>query len=60
MASPYQQLANDMSAVREDVAAIKAHIEALPDHEIRLRTLERWKYGIPGGAIVALLALFIH
>lgn len=60
MASPYQKLAEDVATVREDVAYIKAHIESLPDHETRIRSLERWKYGIPGSALAALLAFFIH
>ena len=29
------------------------------DHEERLRAVERWRWGIPGGLLAALAALFI-
>lgn len=44
-----------LTATREDVADIKARIESLPDHETRLRSLERFRYGVPGSAFLALL-----
>lgn len=50
-------LHEDLFAIREDVAYIKAKIESLPDHEHRLRSLERWRYGVPGSVIAAVLAL---
>jgi len=52
-------LVEDITRVREDVAYIKAKIDALPDHEKRLRSLERWRYGIPGGLLVTLISLFL-
>jgi hypothetical protein len=52
-------ISEDMAQVREDVAYIKAKIEQLPDHEVRIRALERWRWGIPGGLIAAVLAFFI-
>lgn len=40
---------------------IEAHTEALPDHESRIRKLEKLQWGLPGTLIVALLAaLGIH
>lgn len=39
-----------------DLAFIRQRIEALPDHEIRLRSLERFRYAIPSVAVLGLLA----
>jgi hypothetical protein len=47
-------ISEDLIAVREDVAFIKAKIETLPDHETRIRRVEKWMYGIPVSALVAL------
>jgi hypothetical protein len=38
-----------------DIAYIKAKIEVLPDYERRLRSLEKWRWAIPGSLIAALL-----
>jgi hypothetical protein len=58
-------LANDVSAIKLDRAAerasqssdlvfIRSRIEALPDHEVRLRTLERFRYAVPSAAVLGL------
>lgn len=39
-----------------DIQAIKVHIEALPDHENRLRALERFRYAWPGAAVISAVA----
>lgn len=54
---------DDVAAVREDVAYMRAKIEALPDHETRIRRIERWMYGIPASLLVAvggIVAAFIR
>lgn len=58
MALDHDQLAQDLSAVKEDVAYIRAKVEAIPDHEERLRSLERWKWGLPVTAILAFFGLY--
>jgi hypothetical protein len=50
-------ISEDLSVVREDVAFIKAKIEALPDHETRIRRVERWMYGLPASLVLAVLGL---
>lgn len=30
------------------------------DYESRIRKLERWRYGIPGGMLAALIALIVN
>jgi 50S ribosomal subunit-associated GTPase HflX len=47
-----ETLATLIRETREDVADIKARIESLPDHEGRLRSLERFRYAVPGAALV--------
>jgi hypothetical protein len=46
-------LHEEVSAIREDVAYIRAKIEVIPDHEGRLRSLERFRYAFPSTAIIA-------
>lgn len=56
-----ETLREQIQAVREDVAYIRAKIDILPDHEDRLRTLERRQWGPIGSAVAVLLAVFgIH
>lgn len=43
--------------MNERLVRIETKIEVLPDHEKRLRGLERWRYGIPAGIGTAILAL---
>lgn len=54
------KLQEDVARVREDVAAIKERIDALPDHEQRLRSLERWKWGLPLAGLLSLFGLGSH
>jgi hypothetical protein len=42
-----------LTQIRVDVADIKARIEMLPDHESRIRILERFRYAVPGAAALA-------
>jgi|TARA_Y100000310_G_scaffold304970_1_gene344661 ribosomal silencing factor RsfS len=47
-------LHNTLSDIRTDVAVIKEKVERLPDHERRIRGLERFRWIIVGmGTIVA-------
>lgn len=58
------ELYNIVSDVREDVAFIKAKVEAIPDHEDRIRWLEKWKWGLPATLITSvaagILAILFH
>lgn len=48
------------------MAVIGKQLEQLPDHEARIRVLERWRYSLPVAALGALasavlaLASFLH
>lgn len=48
-----------MTEMHGDLRFIKAKIEAIPDHENRLRSLERFRYAIPGGAFIATMATIL-
>ncbi len=39
------------------LARLQEQVSSMPDHENRLRSLERWKYGLPATAITALVAM---
>lgn len=45
-------LREEITAIREDVSYIRAKIEVIPDHEGRLRSLERFRYAFPSTAII--------
>lgn len=38
---------------------VQEQISSLPDHENRIRSLERWKYGLPMTAVTAVVAAAI-
>jgi phospholipid N-methyltransferase len=52
--------------MRVEVARLTARVDTvmsslpvqLADHEVRLRSLERWRYGIPVGAGASIVAAF--
>ena len=68
---PYMTVRDMVKEIREDVKGLK---EAMPsqaqvaDHEDRIRGLERFRYAIPGAAVIsagvatvsALAAVFYH
>lgn len=45
-----------VSALRDDVRPL---VQAVPDHEKRIRTLERWAYALPPTFILALVSIVI-
>lgn len=45
-------------AIYDRLARIEARVDAIPDHEDRIRSLEKRFWGIPGSLLVALMALF--
>lgn len=38
------------------VTELKKQIEQVPDHEARIRILERWKYGLPVAGVTAVIS----
>lgn len=61
------ELANEIHLVKLEHASDRRDIAVLPDHETRLRGLERFRYAIPSIAVLGLLtaavstvAVFIH
>lgn len=59
----YMSVRDMVAEIRQDVKALNVKAEQMEaarqdvvDHEDRLRSLERWKYGIPFSAIVAVSA----
>lgn len=41
---------------RDKVTTLVEQAKAVPDHENRLRALERWRYGIPAAGLTAVAA----
>jgi hypothetical protein len=42
-----------LTEIHTDVAVIKERIQILADHEVRLRSLERFRFAFPGAAVLA-------
>ena len=41
------------------ITRLEEQVRAVPDHEIRLRSLEHWKYGLPATAFTALVSMAV-
>lgn len=58
-----REIYDQVVATREEVQTLTqardTHSEKLADHEARIRTLERWKYGIPLAGLTAILSAVI-
>jgi hypothetical protein len=56
-----REIYDQLVGVREDVRGLVARDEAtarvIADHETRLRSVERWKYGIPLATVSAIAAI---
>jgi len=53
------QLANEINVVKLERATEKRLMEVLPDHEARLRGLERFRYAIPSVSVLGFLVAAI-
>lgn len=40
----------------ERLARLEERVGAVPDHESRIRVLERWKYGLPLAGLTAVIS----
>lgn len=47
------QILTKQGEMSVQLAVIAKTLEAIPDHEQRLRALERWRWGLPASAIAA-------
>lgn len=50
------ELARDLRQVERTLAAASRDLAELPDHEQRLRALERYRYALPATLISSLIA----
>lgn len=48
------KISGDVSGLVTDVAVIKNEMQKVPDHETRIRSLERWRWSLPVSALAAL------
>lgn len=65
---PYQPMVppDDLAAMWKflrvmgtDVTIIKERVSVLPDHEDRIRSLEKWKNAIPAAVVLAIVAAIV-
>lgn len=48
------QILMKLGEIGADVAVMKTRLEVIPDHENRIRSLEKWKYGLPLATLLAI------
>lgn len=47
------QILLKLGEMSTQLAVITEQLKAVPDHEQRIRSLERWKYGLPIASLLA-------
>jgi hypothetical protein len=53
------QILITVTDIKTDMAVVKEQMKAMPDHESRIRSLEKWRYGLPLAGLMALASLVI-
>lgn len=51
---PTAQILLELGKISVTLAVIGTKLEAIPDHESRIRKLEQWRYGLPLSGFIAL------
>lgn len=51
--SQMRELRQDIRELRDAVLITNERLLAIPDHESRLRSLEKWRYALPTAAVMA-------
>lgn len=52
-----KEIYDKLCVVEDKVNAMTPQGEKITDHEVRLRSLERWKYSIPASLVIAAAAI---
>lgn len=50
---------DELRRLHDQVAAMTPQAQLIKDHESRIRTLERWKYALPGSLLLALASIIV-
>lgn len=53
------EMRREQTKILVAVTALVEQVKGVPDHETRIRSLERWKYGLPVTGLVAVGGLAI-
>jgi hypothetical protein len=51
------QILVQQGVMGEKLAVITTKLEAVPDHEARIRALEKWKYSLPITLLLAIVSV---
>lgn len=54
---PTSQILVELGKINVTLAIISKTLDAIPDHEQRIRKLEAWRYGLPMTGLVAVASL---
>ena len=47
------QILLELGKMNTKLAVMDTKLDAIPDHEARIRSLERWRYGLPLTGLIA-------
>jgi hypothetical protein len=47
----------ELLTIKEAVTSMRAQAEQLKDHETRIRSVEKWKYGLPASISTSVIAI---
>jgi hypothetical protein len=50
------QILSKQAEMGIQLAVIGEQLKSVPDHEVRLRALERWRYALPASVLAALVS----
>jgi hypothetical protein len=50
------ELTRDLRAVERTLVGVAADLQDLPDHESRIRALERWRWSLPAALVSSILS----
>lgn len=51
---PTAQILVELGKISVQLAVMGKTMESIPDHESRIRALERWRYGLPLAGLLAI------
>jgi len=51
---PTAQILLELGKISVTLAVMQKTLEAIPDHESRIRKLEQWRYGLPLSGLLAI------
>lgn len=49
----------ELMKIKESLLKVEEGVRSIPDHETRIRSLEKWRYGLPVSMVMALVSIAV-